>query len=47
MSADLQRISGRLGGRRFSIVRSTAAAHAEHVPGVADALRAFRLRNAG
>ena len=47
VSADLQRISGRLGGRRFSIVRSTAAAHAERVPGVADALRAFRLRNAG
>jgi hypothetical protein len=47
VSADLQRISGRLGGRRFSVVRSTAAARAEHVPGVADALRAFRLRNAG
>ncbi len=47
VSADLQHISGRLGGRRFSVVRSTAAARAEHVPGVADALRAFRLRNAG
>ena len=47
VSADLQHISGRLGGRHFSVVRSTAAAHAEHVPGVADALRAFRLRNAG
>jgi pimeloyl-ACP methyl ester carboxylesterase len=29
VSADLQRISGRLGGRRFSIVRSTAAARRE------------------
>ena len=38
MSADLQHITGRLGGRRFSVVRSTAAARAEHVPGVADAL---------
>jgi hypothetical protein len=47
VSADLRRISGRLGGRRFSIVRSTAAARAEHVPTVADALRAFGLRNAG
>jgi pimeloyl-ACP methyl ester carboxylesterase len=47
VSADLQHISGRLGGRRFSVVLSTAAARAEHVPGVADALRAFGLRNAG
>ncbi len=47
VSADLQHISGRLGGRRFSIVRSTATAHHERVPGVADALRAFALRNAG
>ena len=42
VSADLQRISGRLGGRRFSIVRSTAATRrGERVPTVADALRAF------
>jgi pimeloyl-ACP methyl ester carboxylesterase len=47
VSADLQHISGRLGGRRFSVVRSTAAARGEHVPGVADALRAFALRDAG
>jgi hypothetical protein len=47
VSADLKRISGRLGGRRFSVVRSSAAARAERVPGVADAIRAFRLRSAG
>ena len=47
VSADMQRISGRLGGRRFSIVRSTAAARPERLPTVADAIRASALRNAG
>jgi pimeloyl-ACP methyl ester carboxylesterase len=46
VSADMQRISGRLGGRRFSIVRSTAAARPERLPTVADAIRASALRNA-
>ncbi len=47
VSADLQRISGRLGGRRFSIVRSSAAARPERLPTVAEALRASALRDAG
>ena len=47
VSADLQRVSGRLGGRRFSIVRSSAAARPERLPTVAEAIRASALRNAG
>jgi hypothetical protein len=44
VSADMQRISGRLGGRRFSIVRSVAASRAQRMPGVRAALGAFALR---
>jgi pimeloyl-ACP methyl ester carboxylesterase len=44
VSADGLRISGRLGGRRFSIVRAAGAAR---VPSVAGALRGFRLRGGG
>jgi pimeloyl-ACP methyl ester carboxylesterase len=44
ISADMQHISGRLGGRRFSIVRSVAASRGQRVPSVSDALRASALR---
>jgi pimeloyl-ACP methyl ester carboxylesterase len=47
VSADMQRISGRLGGRRFSVVRSVAASRAQRMPSVRDALRAFALRRLG
>jgi pimeloyl-ACP methyl ester carboxylesterase len=43
VSADMQRISGRLDGRRFSIVRSQAAAKRDRLPTIAQALRGFRL----
>jgi pimeloyl-ACP methyl ester carboxylesterase len=47
VSADGTRISGRLGRRRFSTVRSMAAARAARVPGADDVLRASALRIAG
>jgi pimeloyl-ACP methyl ester carboxylesterase len=47
ISADLQRITGRLGGRRFDLVRSVAAARTERLPSIRDALRAFAVRTAG
>jgi pimeloyl-ACP methyl ester carboxylesterase len=47
VSADQQRIRGRLGGRRFSIVRSTAAARTQALPTPEEALRAFPLLATG
>jgi pimeloyl-ACP methyl ester carboxylesterase len=47
VSADRQRISGRLGGRRFTVIRSAAATRAARLPSVEDALRAFAVRGAG
>ena len=47
VSADMLRIRGRLGGRRFSVTRSRAAARADRLPAPEDVLRAFAPGAAG
>jgi hypothetical protein len=47
VSADMRQISGRLGGRRFSIARAASAARADRLPDVEDVLRGYALRTAG